>query len=127
VVGPCTHMHRINRAYIKVVREKSLILQVTFSLFTSLSPQTLCSLSSPLCLLLRREVVAARWSAVLDGGGATGVVKTTPFFNFPALSTLLLLLILFLSSKILKDGSLVLDLEFKRKENYLFDVLFRIR
>jgi len=120
-------MHRINRAYIKVVREKSLILQVTFSLFTSLSPQTLCSLSSPLCLLLRREVVAARWSAVLDGGGATGVVKTTPFFNFPALSTLLLLLILFLSSKILKDGSLVLDLEFKRKENYLFDVLFRIR
>ena len=119
MVGPCTHMHRINRAYIKAVGEKSLILQVTFSLFT------FCALSSLLFLFLLRwvsgeGVVAARWPTAVGGGAAA---RTTSFLFFLLFSTSFLSLYSFLTLKIKESKPCPLDLnntKRKRKKKSTF-------
>ena len=76
-------MGRVRVIYKYAVNPKYLSFIATFSLFLPiLLPLSLCS-----SFLLRwRKWVAgggrARWPAVLDGGAAAGVVKTTLFLNF---------------------------------------------
>jgi len=118
-------------AYKMGVRPFSFISNIHFSLFTSLFPQTLCSLS---ILLLsspigeweeRRRLAGQGWSetaptrrlAVVDGGAAA----PNAFF-FSAYSLLLFFLKLFLNSKTPNTNPIFLDLQknkTKEERHYL--------
>jgi len=73
MVWPCTHARWITRAYIKAVREKSLISSWSFSLFSSSQRKMLSSLSWVFIFFDWEELwseVVARWPTTVGGGAA---------------------------------------------------------